>query len=167
MTPRVVLIGPPGAGKSTVARKLAEQLGTTSRDTDDDVEAATGSTISDIFVLEGEERFRELERAAVLQALAEHDGVLALGGGAVLDAGVRRVLQEHRVIYLSVSIKAAAPRIGFNRDRPLLLANPRAQWVSLLEARRALYEEVAGSTVETDEKSVHQVVAEILAMVAP
>ena len=145
-----------------MARALAARLGTLARDTDDDVEASAESTISDLFVLEGEARFRELERIAVRTALAEHEGVLALGGGAVLDDDTRRSLVGHNVVYLSVSISGAAPRVGFNRDRPLLLGNPRAQWVRLMEARRALYEEVATLTVSTDDKSVDDVVQEIL-----
>jgi len=165
MSPRVVLVGPPGAGKSSVGRAFAARVGCAFRDTDDDVAAATGTMITDIFVLEGEERFRELERAAVHAALAQHDGVLALGGGAVLDHGVRCALRGHAVVYLEVTIAAAAPRIGFNRDRPLLLGNPRAQWVRLLDARRAWYEEVATVRVETDAKSVDEVVAELVAKV--
>lgn len=165
MAPRGVLVGPPGAGKSAVGRALATRLHCVFRDTDLDVETRTGTTISDIFVLEGEQRFRELELAAVDAALAEHDGVLALGGGAVLDEEVRRALEGHRVIYLEVSITSAARRIGFNRDRPLLLGNPRAQWVRLLDARRPLYEQVATVTVDTDDKDVEAVVDEILAKV--
>lgn len=165
MAPRVVLVGPPGAGKSTVARALAARLGCAARDTDTDVEATTKSSISDLFVLEGEDRFRQLESAAVREALAEHDGVLALGGGAVLDAETRKALVEHCVVYLEVSIAGAAPRVGFNRDRPLLLGNPRAQWVRLLEARREFYEEAATITVNTDGKNVDAVVDEILQQV--
>ncbi len=165
MAPRVVLVGPPGAGKSTVGSALAARLGCAFRDTDTDVEAATGASITDIFVLEGEQRFRELEKAAVQAALQDHDGVLALGGGAVLDPEVRAVLREHAVVYLAVTIAAAAPRVGFNRDRPLLLGNPRAQWVRLLDARRPFYEEVAAVRVDTETKTVDDVVDEIVEQV--
>lgn len=167
MAPRVVLVGPPGAGKSTVARALATRLGCGVRDTDDDVEAAARATISDIFVLEGEERFRELERSAVRVALHEHDGVLALGGGAVLDPGTRRALAGHPVVYLAVSIAGAAPRVGFNRDRPLLLGNPRAQWLRLMDARRGFYEEVATITVDTDDRRIEEIVEEIVERTQP
>lgn len=160
--PRVVLVGPPGAGKSTAARVLAERLGTDARDTDEDVERAAGTSISDIFVEHGEERFRELETAAVRGALGEHTGVLAVGGGAVLDAGTRALLKAETVVFLDVAITDAAKRIGFNRDRPLLLGNPRAQWIRLMEARRPLYEEVATATVHTDGKSPEQVADEIV-----
>jgi len=148
--PRVVLVGPPGAGKSTVAKLLAQRLGLTARDTDDDIERSTGETISDLFLEHGEAHFRALETQAVRDAMAEHDGVLALGGGAVLDPQTRAVLAGHTVAFLDVSITGAAPRIGFNRDRPLLLGNPRASWVRLMAARRGFYEEVATLTVDTD-----------------
>jgi shikimate kinase len=157
MAPRVVLVGPPGSGKSTAARLVAARLGASWRDTDDDVEVAAGSTISDIFVEHGEERFRALERAAVTTALAEHDGVLALGGGAVLDAHSREQLAGHTVVFLDVTIGDAAKRIGLNRDRPLLLGNPRAQWIRLMESRRPLYEQVATATVVTDGKTPDEV----------
>ena len=160
--PRVVLVGPPGSGKSTVGAALAEALGITVRDTDADVEARAGRSITEIFVDDGEEAFRDLERAAVTAALAEHDGVLALGGGAILDAEVRKSLAAHRVVYLEVSLRSAAPRVGFDRSRPLLLGNPRAQWQQLMDARRPLYEEVAGVRISTDERTPQDVAAEIL-----
>ncbi len=167
MSPIVVLVGPPGAGKSTVGRLVADRLGTTFRDTDADVEAVAGKSISDIFVEDGEERFRELERAAVRRALAEHDGVLALGGGAVLDPATRTLLRGAKVVHLSAGLAAAAARVGFNRDRPLLLANPRAQLRALLEERRPLYAEVATVTVDTDDRDPEEIAAKIVAEVSP
>ena len=157
MPPRVVLVGPPGSGKSTVARLVAERLGAAVRDTDDDVERVAGMTVADVFVEKGEEGFRELERAAVATALGEHDGVLALGGGSVLDEGTRVLLAGLPVVFLDVGIKDAASRIGLNRDRPLLLGNPRAQWLRLMEARRPVYESLATARVDTDGKSPDEV----------
>lgn len=165
MAPVVVIVGPPGAGKSTTARAVAERLGVASRDTDDDVEAATGTTIGDLFVERGEEHFRELEKTAVAAALHQHDGVLAVGGGAVLDAGTREALKQCTVVFLDVGIKDAASRIGLNRDRPLLLGNPRAQWIRLMEQRRPLYEDVAAVTVATDGRTVDEVADEVVSKV--
>jgi shikimate kinase len=157
MTPRAVLVGPPGAGKSTVGRLLAQRLRVAWRDTDSDVEERAGACVADIFVEQGEPAFRALERDAVRSALTDHDGVLALGGGAVTDAGTRALLRDHRVVFLDVNLADAARRIGLNRDRPLLLGNPRAQLHRLMTTRRPLYEEVATVTVGTDGRTPQDV----------
>ena len=162
MPPVVVIVGPPGSGKTTAARAVAARTGLPSRDTDEDVEARTGSRIGDLFVEHGEEHFRMLEREAVASALADHDGVLAVGGGAVLDEGTRELLRGRTVVFLDVGIKDAASRIGLNRDRPLLLGNPRAQWIRMMEARRPVYESVATVTVLTDGRTPDEVAEEIV-----
>lgn len=161
MSPRVVLVGPPGSGKSTVGRLLAGRLGAEFRDTDADVEGEAGMAISDLFVEHGEPHFRELERAAIARALAEHAGVLALGGGAILDAGTRAGLGSHAVAFLDVGLPAAAKRVGFETSRPLLLGNVRGQLKQLLDARRPLYAEVATWRVETDDRTPEEVATEV------
>jgi shikimate kinase len=155
--PRVVLVGPMGAGKSTVGRILAARWGVGLRDTDDDVEASEGRTISDIFVESGEAHFRELERAAVARALAEHEGVLAVGGGAVTDEGTRAAMAGHRVVFLRVGLSDAAARVGLGSSRPLLLGNVRGTMKSLLEQRTPVYESVAAVTVDTDGRTPDEV----------
>jgi shikimate kinase len=162
----VVLVGPPGAGKTTVGQAVADRLGVAFRDTDADVERTTGRSIGDLFVEDGEAAFRALERDAVAAALAEHTGVLALGGGAVLDAGTRAALASHLVVFLDVGLADAAARIGLNRDRPLLLGNPRAQIKRLLDERRPVYEAVATRTVATAGRPVAAVVEDVLAACA-
>ena len=156
-SPVAVLVGPPGSGKSTVGELLADRLGATFRDTDADITARAGRSIAEIFIEDGEPAFRALERAAVRQALAEHDGVLALGGGAVADAGTRTVLAGHRVVFLDVGLSEAAARVGLNRDRPLLLGNVRSRLRTLMDERRPYYLEVATATVATDGLSPQQV----------
>jgi shikimate kinase len=157
VTPVVVLVGPPGAGKSTVGRLVASRRDVGFRDTDDDVERAAGSTIAEIFVDQGEEAFRDLEREAVRVALDEHNGVLALGGGAVMDKSTRALLAGQQVVFLDVSLSDATARVGLNRDRPLLLGNPRAALRTMLEQRHPLYDEVAVATVTTDGLTAEQV----------
>ena len=162
MRPRVVLVGAPGAGKSTVGRLLADRLGVSFRDTDDDVELIAEKSISDIFLDDGEPAFRALERDAAAAALTIHDGVLALGGGAVADARTRELLDGHRVVFLDVGLADAASRVGLNRDRPLLIGNPRAQLKRLLDERRPLYLQVATLTVDTAGRTPDEVVAEVM-----
>lgn len=157
MSPRVVVIGPPGAGKSTVAAALGRLLDLPVRDTDADVEQRAAMSVAEIFVEQGESAFRELERQAVVDALAEHDGVLALGGGAVMDPRTEADLDGHPVVFLDVSVSHAARRIGLNKDRPLLIGNPRAQWLRLMEARRPVYERVSRVTVLTDDLTPDEV----------
>ncbi|MEV5875839.1 shikimate kinase [Streptomyces sp. NPDC052101] len=146
-----------GVGKSTVGRLLAERLGLGYRDTDEDIVAAEGRAIAEIFVDEGEPAFRAIEKRAVHSALAEHEGVLALGGGAVLDADTRALLAGHRVVYLSMDVEEAVKRTGLNVARPLLAVNPRKQWRELMEGRRHLYEEVATAVVPTDGRTPEEV----------
>jgi shikimate kinase len=156
--PRVVLVGTMGAGKTTVGRRLAESWGVAFRDTDDDVVAAEGRSVSDIFVDSGEEHFRALERAAVAEALRTHDGVLALGGGAVLDPSTRELLAGHRVVFLRVGLSDAASRVGLGVSRPLLLGNVRGRIKQLIDERAPVYESVATHVVDTDGVGVDEVV---------
>jgi shikimate kinase len=160
--PVVVLVGPMGVGKSTVGQLLAGRLGVGYRDTDDDIVAEQGRAIADIFVDEGEPAFRAVEKRAVHRALSEHEGVLALGGGAVLDADTRALLAGQRVVYLSMDVEEAARRTGLNAARPLLAINPRKQWRELMEARRHLYEEVARAVVATDARTPDEVAQAVL-----
>lgn len=151
-----------GSGKSTVGALLAERLGVPYRDTDADIVAAQGREISDLFVDEGEPYFRELERQAVAAAVAGHTGVLALGGGAVLDEGTRELLAGLPVAYLSMDVEEAVRRVGLGAARPLLAVNPRRQWRELMDARRPLYTEVARVVVATDDRTPEEVAQAVL-----
>jgi shikimate kinase len=159
--PLVVLVGPMGAGKSTVGALLAQRMGVRLRDTDDDIVASTGREIGEIFVDDGEPRFRELERSAVRTALGEHTGVLALGGGAVLSPESRDLLQGHTVVFLDVGLADAVRRVGLGTSRPLLLGNVRGRLKGLLDERHHLYREVATVTVDTSGRTPEDVVDEI------
>jgi shikimate kinase len=159
---KVVLIGPPGSGKSTLGRLLADRLGVAFRDTDEDVEAVAGKPVSDIFVEDGEEVFRELEARAVRQALAEHDGVLSLGGGSVLSEETQELLGGHPVVYLQVGLSDAVQRVGLATARPLLVLNPRSRLKKLIDERRPIYERLAVLSVVTDQREPEELADEIL-----
>ena len=163
MSPKVVLIGPMGAGKSTVASLLATAWGVPARDTDSDVETAEGREIAQIFVDSGETYFRTLEAAAVADALAGHDGVLSLGGGAVLDPATRELLAGHCVVFLRVGLAEAVKRVGLGVGRPLLLGNVRSRIKALLDERTPIYESLATLVVDTDARTPDEVAAEIVA----
>jgi shikimate kinase len=161
--PVAVIVGPPGAGKSTTGALVAAALGVPFRDVDADIEETAGKPIPEIFIDDGEEHFRALERAAVAAALDGFDGVVALGGGAILAEETRRRLAGHRVVFLSVELADAIRRVGMGAGRPLLEINPRATMKYLLDQRRPLYEEVATVTVKTDGRTPEDVAAEVLA----
>ena len=155
--PRVVLVGPMGAGKTTVGRLLAHRWGVPFADTDDVVEQAEGRSVSDIFVDSGEQHFRALERTAVTRVLAEHPGVLALGGGAVMSEETRATLAGHAVVFLRVGLTDAAARVGLGTSRPLLLGNVRGTMKALLDERTPVYESVATAAVDTDGRTPDEV----------
>ena len=163
MTPRVVLVGSPGSGKSTTGRLLAEHWQEGFRDTDDDIAKAAGKTVADIFIEDGEDTFRRLEGEAVAHALREHDGILALGGGAVLSLETRELLKAQSTVWLRVGLADAVSRVGLSGARPLLVGNVRGQLNTLLQQRTALYQEVARVIVDTDSRTPDDVLAAIVA----
>jgi shikimate kinase len=165
MPPVAVIIGSPGAGKSSVGRRVAETLDVPFVDTDALIEAEAGMTVADIFVTEGEPAFRDLEARVVATALAEQSGIVSLGGGSVMRDETRAGLAGHRVIWLRVGIDDAARRVGLNTARPLLLGNVRATLTAMLQQREPVYASVATDVVETSGRSVKQVVTEVMEVV--
>lgn len=162
MSPVAVVVGPPGAGKTTIGTALAEALGVGFRDTDADIVETMGKSISDIFTDGGEAAFRAAEEEAVAVALREHDGVLSLGGGAVLSEKSRKLLAEHTVVFLNVGMAEGVRRTGLSTARPLLAGvNPRAKFKELLDARLPLYREIASVEVDTDTKSPDEIVSQL------
>ncbi|MGQ0837412.1 shikimate kinase [Actinokineospora sp.] len=168
MSPTAVVVGPPGAGKTTVGEALAAALGVAFRDTDADIVAAAGKAIGAIFTEDGEAAFRAVEEQAVAAALTEHDGVLALGGGAILSARTRTSLAGHTVVFLAVGMAEGVRRTGLSTARPLLAGvNPRAKFKELLDARLPLYREVATIEVATDTSPPEDIVAQLVRELRP
>jgi shikimate kinase len=161
--PVAVLIGPPGAGKTAVGPLLAERLGTSFRETDADIAAVAGRPVSDIFIEQGEPAFRQLEREAAARALREHEGVLALGSGAVLDPDIQARLEGLPVVYLAADFGTVARRVGLERPHIVIPGNPRGRLRAMLAERRPLYEQLATVTVETDDLDPDELAAEISA----
>lgn len=163
-TPRAVLVGPPGAGKSTIGRRLARALDVAMFDTDVAIELETGRTIAEIFATDGEPEFRKIEEAVVRRAVLEQQGIVSLGGGAILSRATRRLLKGRTVVYLEISVAEGLRRTGANKSRPLLNGpDPGAKYRELMRRRRPLYREVATIRVRTDGRSPGRVVKQILA----
>ncbi len=158
---RIVLIGPPGSGKSTVGVALAAHLQWPFVDTDALIELKASKKITDIFVEDGEEHFRTIEFETLQEVLLEPSAVISLGGGAPISQRAQDALKssDSSIVFLDVSLATAAPRVGFNRDRPLLLGNPRAQWQALSDQRRPIYEKLSTLSIKVDDMSVDEIVS--------
>lgn len=159
--PAAILIGPMGAGKTTAGAALAKMLGTALLDTDEMVVHRCGCSIPELFRARGEKYFRDLEHVVVTSALAEHRGVVALGGGSILHAETQAALRGHRVVFLDLTVDAASRRAGFDQNRPLLAANPRESWLRLMGERRAIYEDLAELTINTAPLTPEEVAEQI------
>ena len=166
MSNQIILIGPPGAGKSTIGHSLAKKMQVKFADTDALIEAKLAKKISDIFVDLGEPVFRTEELIVLAEVLQSDNGVISLGGGAPISPQAQELLRSSgaTVIFLDISLGKAAARVGFNRDRPLLLGNPRAQWNELMSSRRPIYESLATAVIAVDDRSINEICADILAV---
>ena len=163
MAPRAIIIGAPGAGKTSVGRRVAERLGVEFRDSDAAIEKRAGKPVSDIFLSDGETEFRRLEREVIAESLEEVDGVLSVGGGAVLDPDTREAFSHHTVVWLEVDLGNATKRVGMNSARPLLMGNVRGTMTTMLNERTPLYQEVATVTVDTSGRPLKDVVSDVVA----
>ena len=163
MAPRAIIIGAPGAGKTSVGRRVAERLGVEFRDSDAAIEKRAGKPVSDIFLSDGETEFRRLEREVIAESLKDADGVLSVGGGAVLDPDTREAFSHHTVVWLEVDLGNAPKRVGMNSARPLLMGNVRGTMTTMLNERTPLYEEVATVTVDTSGRPLKDVVNDVVA----
>lgn len=164
MAPKLVLMGPMGAGKTTVGKEVAERLSLTFADTDALIEADQGKSVSEIFVEDGEPHFRLVEESIVIDALLSETGVLSLGGGSVMNEEVAKALKSSpaKKIFLDISLAAVSPRVGFDSARPLLMVNPRQKWAELMNLRKPTYESLADLTIEVSEKSVTEIAEQII-----
>ena len=164
MAPRAIFIGPMGSGKSTIGKAVASAIGLPFRDTDSIIEEREERPVSQIFIDKGEDYFRTVEKKVLRDELLNDGSILALGGGAPISVDAQSALKVSSapVIYLDISLSSVAPRIGFNRDRPLLLHNPRGQWQTLMEVRRPIYESIANIVIDVNGKSQRQIVEEAL-----
>ena len=158
---RIVLIGAPGSGKSTVGIALAAHLQWPFVDTDALIEMKESKKITDLFVDNGEEYFRHVEFETLKEVLEETSAVISLGGGAPISQPAQDALvaSDSMIVFLDVALATAAPRVGFNRDRPLLLGNPRAQWQALSDQRRPIYEKLATQSIKVDDMTVDEIIA--------
>jgi shikimate kinase len=163
---RAILIGPPGSGKSSIGKALSRELSTSFADTDELIVNSQKRSIPEIFTEIGESGFREVEREVVIQALGANYGVLSLGGGSILDPGVRLAISQSKahVIYLQVGIDSVVARISAKSDRPLVADNPREQWLALFNSRKSIYEELATITISTDNKKAYEVARNLVGL---
>jgi shikimate kinase len=160
----IVLIGPPGSGKSTVGRSLSRRLKRSFFDTDSMIEEKAQKKIGEIFVDEGEDEFRNLEYIVLQEVLQFPNSVISLGGGAPIKVQSQELIAASNVfvVYLDISLSSAAPRVVFNRDRPLIIGNPRAQWHTLNEISRPIYKSLASMTIKVDDMKVEEIVSQII-----
>jgi shikimate kinase len=161
--PALILVGPPGSGKSTVGRMAAERLGLEFRDFDDDIERVHGIPAGELVVKLGREKFQESERDILADLLPNHDGVLSLGGGTPTAPGVAELLEPYHVVFLDVNLDQLLKREGLVTLHPWLMPNPRAHLRELLNTRRPVYTAVSSATIPTSERTPEEVLADVLA----